>query len=218
MRVEQRIGRINLFAEVVGPLQPILVEMPRIFRRVARGELELAEARRLLDEAAREKPRVAIAALEEYVREEPVLPQGVLPTDSTVTQAQLAAWCLTHLAPSMRIIVVPEPGTTGSATDGLHGCLAITWPYAPSPLGIRAAEEILAIFNGALADRHPPTNPSAGSDRLQTVRPEGVRLLTWGDPYLVAWLEAIRGDALTEADYYQAAIGLQMSSLTKRSL
>src|SRR5205823_10696155 len=101
--------RINLFAEVVGPLQPILVEMPRIFRRVARGELELAEARRLLDEAAREKSRVAIAALEEYVREEPVLPQGVLPTDSTVTQAQLAAWCLTHLAPSMRIIVVPEP-------------------------------------------------------------------------------------------------------------
>src|SRR2546425_1392160 len=47
--------RIGAFEEVIGPLQPILAEMPRIFRRLARGEIELAEARRLLDEAAREQ-------------------------------------------------------------------------------------------------------------------------------------------------------------------
>jgi SNF2 family DNA or RNA helicase len=38
--------RIGLFEEVVGPLQPILAQMPRIFRRLAWGEIELAEARR----------------------------------------------------------------------------------------------------------------------------------------------------------------------------
>jgi hypothetical protein len=32
----------------------------------------------------------------------------------------------------------------------------------------------------------------------------GVRLLTWGDPYLTAWLEAVRGAPLTEADYHTA--------------
>ena len=62
--------RIGAFEEVVGPLQPILAEMPRIFRRVARGELELAEARRLLDEAARRTPDVAISSFEECVRED----------------------------------------------------------------------------------------------------------------------------------------------------
>jgi hypothetical protein len=30
---------------------------------------------------------------------------------------------------------------------------------------------------------------------------EGVRLLTWGDPLLEAWLGAIRGTPLTDADY-----------------
>jgi hypothetical protein len=29
---------------------------------------------------------------------------------------------------------------------------------------------------------------------------EGMRLLTWGDPYLTAWLEAVRGEPLPEAD------------------
>jgi ERCC4-related helicase len=46
--------RIGAFEEVIGPLQPIIAQMPRIFRRLARGEIELAEARRLLDEAASE--------------------------------------------------------------------------------------------------------------------------------------------------------------------
>jgi hypothetical protein len=31
-----------------------------------------------------------------------------------------------------------------------------------------------------------------------------VRLLTWGDPYLTAWLEAVRGEPLAEADYLAA--------------
>jgi hypothetical protein len=62
--------RSGAFEDVIGPLQPILAEMPRIFRRLARGEIELAEARRLLDEAARARSHVAIAALEACVREE----------------------------------------------------------------------------------------------------------------------------------------------------
>jgi hypothetical protein len=35
---------------------------------------------------------------------------------------------------------------------------------------------------------------------------EGVRLLTWGGPYLTAWLEAIRGEPLTEGDYREAGL------------
>ena len=104
--------RIGLFEEVVGPLQPILAEMPRIFRRLARGEIELAEARRQLDEAAREKPRVAIAALEACVRQDmgETIPATV--DHAQATQEQLAAWCLAHPAPGMRILCVPEPGMT----------------------------------------------------------------------------------------------------------
>ena len=119
--------RIGLFEEVVGPLQPILAEMPRIFRRLARGEIELAEARRLLDEAAREKPRVAIAALEECVRQDmgTTIPEVVDP--ALVTQEQLAAWCLAHPAPGMRILCVPEPGMATASRVGTQGCLAITW-------------------------------------------------------------------------------------------
>jgi hypothetical protein len=33
-----------------------------------------------------------------------------------------------------------------------------------------------------------------------------VRLLTWGDPYLTAWLEAVRGEPLKEADYVAAGL------------
>jgi hypothetical protein len=33
-----------------------------------------------------------------------------------------------------------------------------------------------------------------------------VRLLTWGDPYLTAWLEAVRGAPLSEADYHMAGL------------
>jgi hypothetical protein len=177
-----------------------------VFRLLARGEIELAEARRFLDEAARAQPRVAIAALETCVREER---EGVsldgheLPS---VTQGQLAAWCLAHPAPGMRILTVSEPGTNTVIQDGTQGCLAITWAYAPLHLGIDPTEEIVVTFSGALADRHPPTAPGEGGQGVGVEGKAGVRLLTWGDPYLTAWLEAVRGAPLTEADYHMAGL------------
>lgn len=198
--------RIRLFEEVVGPLQPILAEMPRILRRLARGEIELAEARRLLDDAAREKPRVAIAALEACVRQDLGHAVVEMADRAPVTQEQLAAWCLAHPAPGMRILCVPEPGMSSPGASGTQGCLAITWAYAPPHLGIEATEEILATFNGALADRHPPTALTEGEYDRTGPGKEGVRLLTWGDPYLTAWLEAIRGEPLSEEDYREAGL------------
>jgi SNF2 family DNA or RNA helicase len=198
--------RIGLFEEVIGPLQPILAEMPRIFRRLARGEIELEEARRLLDEAASERPRVAIAALEEGVHQDlgHVIPEML--DHTSVTQEQLAAWCLAHPAPGMRILCVPEPGMTSSSQSGTQGCLGITWAYVPPHLCIEPTEEMLATFNGEVADRHPPT-ALAEQEGAGTIQPtEGVRLLTWGDLYLTAWLETIRGDPLTEENYREAGL------------
>lgn len=80
------------------------------------------------------------------------------------------------------------------AADGAANCLAITWPYAPSKFGIGGTEEILATFSGELADRHPPTGPTTDSTGVEQPGRDGVRLLTWGDPYLTAWLEAVRGE------------------------
>jgi len=198
--------RIGAFEEVVGPLQPILAEMPRIFRRVARGELELAEARQLLDEIAQEKPRVAIASLETYVGEDGAENTQEISHSSPVTQQQLAAWCLGHPAPGMRITVVPAPGTTTVSQDGTRGCLAITWAYVPGHLGIDSTEEIQATFNGELADRHPPTGPASADGSSEPEGREGLRLLTWGDPYLTAWLEALRGEPLSDDDYRTAGL------------
>src|SRR5207245_1460362 len=99
-----------------------------------------------------------------------------------VTQEQLASWCLSHPAPGMCIQVVPEPGTNAVAGDGMRACLSITWPYAPPHLGIGETEEILASFNGELADRHPPTAPTEDTTLVDQPGHEGVRLLTWGDP------------------------------------
>ena len=76
----------------------------------------------------------------------------------------------------------------------------------PRQLGIEVTEEILATFNGELADRHPPTALAEGDQREGVQATEGVRLLTWGDPYLLAWLEVIRGEPLNEDDYRE--IGL----------
>jgi hypothetical protein len=76
---------------------------------------------------------------------------------------------------------------------------------APIP-GVEATEEILATFNGELADRHPPTALAEGDQSEGVQATEGVRLLTWGDPYLTAWLEAIRGEPLTEEDYREARL------------
>jgi hypothetical protein len=104
----------------------------------------------------------------------------------------------------MRIIVVPEPGTNTVTQDGTQGCLAITWAYAPPHLGIDPTEEVVVTFSGALADRHPPTAPGESEQGADVEGKAGVRLLTWGDPYLMAWLEAVRGTPLTEADYHAA--------------
>jgi hypothetical protein len=129
------------------------------------------------------------------------------------TQEQLAAWCLAHPAPGMRILCVPEPGMTTSYQSGTQGCLAITWADAPAHLGIEATEEILATFNGQLADRHPPTAVAEGGQSGGVQATEGVRLLTWGGPYLTAWLDAIRGEPLSEADYREAGLQLGENSL-----
>jgi hypothetical protein len=205
--------RIGVFEEVIGPLQPILAEMPRIFRRLARGEIELAEARRLLDKAAQEQPHVAITSLEACVQEELGNTSLNRYEPPPVTQNQLAAWCLAHTPPGMRIIAAPEPGTDTVVQDGTRGCLTITWAYVPPHLGIDPTEEVLVTFSGELADRHPPTAPGEGENGVEVEGKEGVRLLTWGDPYLVAWLEAVRGEPLTEVDYQTAGLKLEGNPL-----
>ena len=198
--------RIGVFEEVVGPLQPILAEMPRIFRKLAQGEIELAEARRRLDAAQKKKPPAVADALESGAAADDLAalaPDGPPPP---VTQEQLAAWCLSHPAPGMRIQTVAEPGAGGYTADGTRACLSITWPYAPPHLAVGETDEVLATFSGELADRHPPTGPTEDADGTEHPGREGVRLLTWGDPYLTAWLEAVRGEPLTEADYRVAGV------------
>jgi hypothetical protein len=106
----------------------------------------------------------------------------------------------------MLIRGVPEPDTDRLATDGTAVCLSITWPYAPPHLGIGSTEEVLATFSGEVADRHPPTGPTTDAAGVYQPGKEGVRLLTWGDPYLIAWLEAVRGEPLTETDYRLAGL------------
>jgi len=169
-----------------------------------RGETESKEARQLLDEATREKPHIAIAALEECVRQDLGHTIPMMVDRPPVTQEQLGPWCLAHSAPGMRILCVPEPGLTSSSQSGTHRCLAISWAYTPAHLGIEATEEILATLNGALADRHPPMALAEGEQSKAVQAKEGGSLLTWGDPYLTAWLEAIRGEPLTEGDYQEA--------------
>jgi len=106
----------------------------------------------------------------------------------------------------MRILGMPELGTNTIIQDSTQGCLAITWAYAPPYLGIDPTEEIVVTFSGALADRHPPTAPGESEQGVDVEGKAGVRLLTWGDPYLTAWLEVVRGAPLTEADYHTAGL------------
>jgi hypothetical protein len=193
--------RIGLFEEVVGPLQPILAEMPKIFRKLAQGEIELAEARRQLDLARHKRPPAVADALEGGLHADETPASGAQELPPPVTQEQLAAWCLGHPAPGMRILTVAEPGASTAVADGNLACLSITWPYAPPHLGIGESEEILATFSGELADRHPATAPTEEAAEGGRFGREGVRLLTWGDPYLQAWLEVVRGEPLTEEDY-----------------
>jgi ERCC4-related helicase len=183
------MDRIGIFEDVVGPLQPILAEMPRILRRVARGELELEDARRLLDEKTKEQISTAIAPLEDYTTFEELNGEEIAMSKLTgFSQDDLAAWCLAHPAPGMSIVAVPEPGNQTIFVEALGGCHSIRWLHPPAHLGIAPHDEILVTFNGALADKYPPT--SHESDVIATTHNghEGVRLLTWGDPYLQAWL------------------------------
>jgi hypothetical protein len=121
-------------------------------------------------------------------------PNQLLGLLTDLKKRRLAAFCLAHPAPNMRILVIPEPGGNHPETDGIRACLSINWISAPAHLGISPTEEILATFNGQLADRHPPTAPALDESGRMTSGREGVRLLTWGDPVLTAWLEAVRGD------------------------
>jgi hypothetical protein len=202
--------RIGLFENVVGPLQPILAEMPRIFRKLAQGEIERAEALRLL-EAARQRQAPAVADAIERPPEDESGGSAEADLDPPATQLELARWCLLHPAPGMIVRTVPEPGTSALAAEGALGCVGIVWPYAPSHLGISGTEEVVATFNGEVADRHPPTGPTEEASGVDVPGHEGVRLLTWGDPYLTAWLEAVRGAPLSEADYQ--AVGAEPVSV-----
>jgi ERCC4-related helicase len=197
-------NRIRVFEDVVGPLQPILAEMPRILRRLARGEIELDEARRQLDEAEQRQPSVAIQPFEAYSivdREVGDQPRSIR---APMSQRHLASWCLAHPTPGMQIVAVPEPGTIATIADGTEGCLSVIWPDAPQHLGLQAQEEMLVTFSGEVADRHPPTSANPGDQTATAELTEGVRLLTWGDPLLEAWLECLRGVPLTDADYQAA--------------
>ncbi|MDX9834747.1 MAG: helicase-related protein, partial [Desulfobulbus sp.] len=181
--------RIGIFQDVVGPLQPILAEMPRILRQVARGELELREARQLLDQKAQEKAKTAIARLEDYTKGEEMNGDNRVFHPPAITQDDLAGWCLAHPAPGMSIMAMPEPGQKTITVDAVGGCHAVRWLHVPEHLGVAPHDEILVTFNGALADKYPPTSQENDAINKYTVR-EGVRLLTWGDPYLQAWLES----------------------------
>ncbi len=180
--------RIRIFEEVVGPLQPILAEMPRILTKVARGEMEQEEAQRLLDEATQKKLGTSLQPLESFTEIAPAT-QHAPSSSGSVTQEALAAWCLIHLAPGISISAIPEPGAQIVELDGRRACFSFTWAGAPSHLGILDDEVLLVTFNGELADRHPPTAKSGdGEDQIMFTSREGVRLLTWGDPILDAWL------------------------------
>ena len=198
------MNRIRVFEDVVGPLQPILAEMPRILRRLARGEIELDEARRQLDEAEQRQPSVAIQPFEAYSIIDQEVGDRPQASRIAMSQTRLAAWCLAHPTPGMQIAAVPEPGTIATTADGTEGCLSIVWPDAPQHLGLQAQEEVLITFSGAVADRHPPTAASPAEQAATARLTEGVRLLTWGDPLLEAWLARVRGIPLTDADYRAA--------------
>jgi hypothetical protein len=70
---------------------------------------------------------------------------------------------------------------------------------APLQLGVGSTEEVLATFSGEAAGRHPPAGPTTDEAGVEHPGKEGVRLLTWGDPYLTAWQGAVRGEPLSEA-------------------
>lgn len=201
--------RIGLFEDVVGPLQPILSEMPRVLRRLARGEIELAEARRLLEQASKAVSESPIALLDDFVRREmPMEAEVVSLDDDEFGQRQLLDWCLVHPATGMMVREIAEPEVGGRVPQNPGRCFAITWASPPRELGITGDEAVLVTSDCEVADRHPPTAPSESDDINVGAgnRTKSVRLLTWGDPYLSAWLSGVRGKPLAEEDYRAAGL------------
>jgi hypothetical protein len=103
--------------------------------------------------------------------------------------------------PGMQIATVPEPGAITTTADGTQGCLSVVWADTPRHLGLHAEEVVLVTFSGEVADRHPRTAASPEHQAAMAKLTEGVRLSTWGNPLLEAWLEATRGAPVTDADY-----------------
>jgi hypothetical protein len=101
---------------------------------------------------------------------------------------------------------VPGCGRDRLATGGTAGCPAVTWPYAPPQPGVGSTSSVPAAFSGEAANRYPPAGPTTDEAGVEHPAKEGVRLLTWGDPYLTAWLEAVRGGPLAETDYLAAGL------------
>ncbi len=172
------MDRIGVFENVVGPLQPILAQMPRIFRKLAQGEIERSEALRQLD-AAQHQQASAVADAIEHIVDDADLAISSIPA-LPATQKELAYWCMQHPASGMLIRSIPKPDGEVLTADGAVSCLAITWPYAPPHLGVGGNEGILATFSGELADRHPPTGPTTDFTGVEQPGHEGIRLLTWG--------------------------------------
>jgi superfamily II DNA or RNA helicase len=196
--------RIGFFQDVVGPLQPILAEMPRLFLAVARGEMEREDVRRELERLASQEPSSPLQRLDEYTRADADRPTEAY-VGPPVTQDQLSTWCIQHLAPGLTLVAAPEPGSSVE-NHGVHGCFRLTWPDAPLHLGIGPTDTLLVTFNSNVADRHPPTAPRDDDDGLLRPGSEGVRYLTWGDPLLHAWLETIAGNPLSPAEL--ASLGI----------
>jgi hypothetical protein len=96
----------------------------------------------------------------------------------------------------------PAPARRESTLRGGGGARLGCKSGRPAAGIIRGA----ATFSGEVADRHPPTGPTTDEAGVEQPGQEGVRLLTWGDPYLTAWLEAVRGEPLEEADYLAAGL------------
>jgi hypothetical protein len=182
--------RIGFFEEVVGPLQPILAEMPRLLRRVALGEMERDEALRAMRQLTQRQAQSPLERLEDFT-----LPEGQPDGDghsAPVTQAELAAWCINHPAMGMTLTPHVEPNTSEVSVSH-SGCFSLTWQYAPAQLAIGPSDEVLVTFSAELADRNPPTAPQQDDTGEYQAGSEGVRLLTWGDPLLEAWLQAVIG-------------------------
>jgi len=77
--------------------------------------------------------------------------------------------------------------------------------YAPPHLGVDPGDEVLSPSVASWpTGTHQPARWRVLAE-LRSRAKEGVRLLTWGDSYLTAWLEAIRGELLTDADYRAAS-------------